>query len=178
MVQALSTFMDFCYLVWQNVLDESTLDAIDVAITKFHTYHIVFKDVGVHSNFSLPCQHSVKHFWLLIQMFGALNVLCSSITESKHIKAVKEPYWCSSHFEALGQMLLTNQRIDKLEVYHVSLTSHNMLNGPNIIHVVPPLPLPALALPRHDPDNEAVNMPQAITSVLARTRGKSAFLLV
>ena len=85
--------------------------------------------------------------------------------------------------QPLVQMLLTNQRIDKLELFHVSLTSHNMLNGPclvpNIIHIVPPLLLPALALPRHDPDDEAVNMPRAIASVLlARTRGKSAFLLV
>ena len=44
--------------------------------------------------------------------------------------------------------------------------------------VVSPLPLPALALPRHDPDDEAVNVPRAVTSVLlARTRGKSAFYL-
>ena len=91
-VQALSAFMDFCYLVHQNVLDESTLNAINVAITKFHASHVVFEDVGVHSHFSLPCQHLVKHFWVLIQMFGAPNGLCSSITESKHIKAVKEPY--------------------------------------------------------------------------------------
>ena len=102
MVQALSAFMDFCYLVRRNVLDESTLDAIDLAVARFHVYRIVFEDVGIRNNFSLPRQHSVKHFRLLIQMFGAPNGLCSSITESKHIKAVKEPYRRSSHFEALG----------------------------------------------------------------------------
>ena len=114
MVQALSAFMDFCYLVRRNIFDESTLDAIDISVAKFHAYRVVFEDVGVRSNFSLPRQHSMKHFRLLIEMFGAPNGLCSSITESKHIKAVKEPYRRSSHFEALGQMLLTNQRIDKL----------------------------------------------------------------
>ena len=109
MVQALSAFMDFCYLVRRNVLDESTLDAIDAAVDRFHAYRIVFEDLGIRNNFSLPRQHSVKHFRLLIQMFGAPNGLCSSITESKCIKAVKEPYRRSSHFEVLGQILLTNQ---------------------------------------------------------------------
>src|SRR6266436_1238849 len=130
MVQALSSFLDFCYLVRRNILDESTLDALDVAVTKFHEYRVVFEEVGVRSNFSLPRQHSIKHFRLLIQMFGAPNGLCSSITESKHIKAVKEPYRRSSHFEALGQMLLTNQRIDKLEACRVDLSSRDMLDGP------------------------------------------------
>jgi len=55
-----------------------------------------------------------KHYRQLVQLYGAPNELCSSITESKHIKAVKEPWRRSSHFEALGQMLLTNHRLDKL----------------------------------------------------------------
>jgi len=75
--------MDFCYLVRQNILDESTLDAIDAAIARFHANRVIFEDVGVRINFSLPHQHSMKHFRLLIQMFGAPNGLCSSITESK-----------------------------------------------------------------------------------------------
>jgi hypothetical protein len=178
MVQALSAFMDFCYLVRRNILDESTLEAIDVAVTKFHAYRVIFEDVGIRNNFSLPRQHSVKHFRLLIQMFGAPNGLCSSITESKHIKAVKEPYRRSNHFEALGQMLLTNQRIDKLDACRTHLTTRNMLDGPclapGVIPVFPPLPLP-----RHDPDDDAVNGPRAISSIsLAKSRGKSPFSLV
>ena len=177
MVQALSAFMDFCYLVRRNVLDESILDAIDTAVARFHAYRVIFEDVGIRNNFSLPRQHSVKHFRLLIQMFGAPNGLCSSITESKHIKAVKEPYRRSSHFEALGQMLLTNQRIDKLAAYRVSLTALKMLDGPclapGIAPIVPLLP------PRHDgdPDDGAVDAPRILASVsLARNRGtKSTF---
>ncbi|KAF9521566.1 hypothetical protein CPB83DRAFT_778511, partial [Crepidotus variabilis] len=36
-------------------------------------------------------QHALSHYVLLIILFGASNGYCSSITESKHIKAVKEP---------------------------------------------------------------------------------------
>jgi hypothetical protein len=181
MVQAISAFMDFCYLVRRNIFDESTLDAIDVAVTQFHAYRIVFQDVGIRNHFSLPRQHSVKHFRLLIQMFGAPNGLCSSITESKHIKAVKEPYRRSSHFEALGQMLLTNQRIDKLAACRVNFTARSMLDGPclapDVIPIIPPPPLPPV--PGPDPDDDAINGPRAATSVsLALTRGKSTFFLV
>ena len=49
--------------------------------------------------------------------------------ESKHIKAVKEPWHCSSHYKALGQMLLTNQQMDKLAASHVDFTKHGILKG-------------------------------------------------
>ena len=110
-------------------------------------------------------------------MFGAPNGLCSSITESKHIKAVKEPYRRSSHFEALGQILLTNQRNDKLAACRVSLTARKLLDGPclapGVIPIVPP------PFPGHDPDDGAVDVPRVLASVsLARNRGKSASWLV
>ena len=58
----------------------------------------------------------MKHYPHLIRQFGAPNGLCSSITESKHIKAVKRPYRRTNRFQALGQMLLINQRLNKLTV--------------------------------------------------------------
>jgi hypothetical protein len=62
-------------------------------------------------------------------MFGAPNGLCSSITESKHIKAVKQPWQCSSKYNALSQMLLTNQCLDKIAAARVDFTMHGMLKG-------------------------------------------------
>ena len=92
MVRTISTFLDFCYLARHDVLDEMTLDAMDNALKQFHTDHVIFQVSGVRpSGFSLPCQHSMMHHWYLIQKYGAPNGICSSITESKHIKAVKEP---------------------------------------------------------------------------------------
>lgn len=69
------------------------------------------------------------HYARGIHLFGAPNGLCSSITESKHIKAVKEPWRRSSRFNALGQMLLTNQRLDKLAASHNDFKSRGMLKG-------------------------------------------------
>ncbi|KAG5649624.1 hypothetical protein H0H81_002797 [Sphagnurus paluster] len=91
MVCALSAFLKFCYLVRQFELTEDTLAAIDTALDRFHVEREIFITSGVQKDFLLPRQHSLKHYRRLIQEFGAPNSLCSSITESKHIKAVKEP---------------------------------------------------------------------------------------
>ena len=61
--------------------------------------------------------------------FGAPNGLCSSITRSKHIKAVEEPWRWSSCWNALGQMLTTNARLDKLAAARADFTSCGMLEG-------------------------------------------------
>ncbi|KAJ7874543.1 hypothetical protein B0H14DRAFT_3083419 [Mycena olivaceomarginata] len=79
MVKCLSAFMDFCYLT------------------------------GVRDDISLPRQHALVHYVPSIKLFGSPNGLCSSITESKHIKAVKEPWRRSSRYKALPQMLRDNE---------------------------------------------------------------------
>ena len=129
MVHAIAAFMEFCYLVRRSQLHEDTLDQIDSSIARFHQECEIFKETGVHDNFSLPCQHSISHYRFLIQQFRAPNGLWSSITESKHIKVVKDPYRHSSCNELLGQMLLTNQQLDKLEATHVDFATCRMLKG-------------------------------------------------
>ncbi|KAI0309828.1 hypothetical protein OF83DRAFT_1278998 [Amylostereum chailletii] len=131
MVRALSAFLEFCYLVRRSTIDEDTLVAIDAALACFHVEREIFRDVGVRPDgFSLPRQHSMVHYVSHIKLFGAPNGLCSSITESKHIKAVKDPYRRTNHNEPLGQMLLINQRLDKLAAVRVDFTAREMLNGP------------------------------------------------
>jgi hypothetical protein len=130
MVRALRAFLEFCYIARRNVQDTQSLAALSDALERFHKYRIIFTECGVRMDgFALPRQHSLIHYLGLIRAFGAPNGLCSSITESKHIKAVKEPWRRSSRFEALGQMLLTNQRLDKLAASHVDFAKRGMLNG-------------------------------------------------
>ncbi|RXW17475.1 hypothetical protein EST38_g8379, partial [Candolleomyces aberdarensis] len=115
MVHAVRDFLEFAYLVRRSVITEDDLRQLDVLVAQFHQNREIFRDVGVRpEGFSLPRQHSMVHYRHLIQEFGAPNGLCSSITESKHIKAVKRPYRRSSRNKPLGQMLITNQRINKI----------------------------------------------------------------
>lgn len=133
MVRTFNAYMDFCYLVRRDIIDENTLDAIDNALSRFHQYRIVFQEAGVREpgpkGFALPRQHSMVHYRPHIQNFGAPNGLCSSITESKHIVAVKKPWRRSNRYEALKQMLVTNERLDKLAAARIDFGARGMLEG-------------------------------------------------
>ena len=96
---------------------------------------------GVRKNFLLPWQHALSHYPKLIRLFGSPNGLCSSITESKHIRAVKEPWRRSNRNEALGQILVTNQRLDQLAAARADFASRGMLDGTCISYVLQQLEL-------------------------------------
>ncbi|KAG1837010.1 hypothetical protein F4604DRAFT_1885875 [Suillus subluteus] len=128
-VHAFRAFLEFCYLVRRNTITESTLAEIQDALSHYHQHRTIFVESGAITTFSLPRQHSLVHYIYLIRQFGAPNGLCSSITESKHIKAVKEPWRRSSKYNALGQMLVTNQCLDKLAAARVDFANCGMLDS-------------------------------------------------
>ncbi|OJT12661.1 hypothetical protein TRAPUB_10793, partial [Trametes pubescens] len=131
MLLALSSFMDFCYLVRRPKITGQKLLDVEDALKHFHDARTIFADTGVRfDGFCLPQQHALNHYPRSIQLFGAPYGLCSSITESKHIRAVKEPWRHSNRFDALGQMLLTNQQVDKLAAAKVDFIARGMLEGP------------------------------------------------
>ena len=123
-------FLEFCYIVRCDIITEETLLELMDALNRFHQYRAIFVELGIQpEGFSLPRKHFLVHYHASIRAFGAPNGLCSSITESKHIVAIKDPWRCSNCYKALGQMLLTNQRLDKLAVVCVDFTDRGMLEG-------------------------------------------------
>jgi len=132
MTQAISSFLDICYIARRASLDHTALAAFDTALAKFYQLREVFHTTGVRpTGFSLPRQHSLSHYRHLIEEFGAPGGVCSSITESRHITAVKKPWRRSSRYKALGQMLVTNQRLDKLAAARVDFVNRGMLDPRN-----------------------------------------------
>ncbi|KAI6130712.1 hypothetical protein EDD16DRAFT_1515385 [Pisolithus croceorrhizus] len=112
----------------KNVITEDMLSDLKMALDHFHQYHEIFQEVGMHiDGFSLPHQHSLVHYGALIHLFGAPNGLCMSIMESKHIIAVKKPWWQSSKHNALGHMLWTNQCLTQLATAHADYEVCGML---------------------------------------------------
>ena len=98
--------------------------------------------------------------------------VCSSITESHHITAVKRPWQRSNHYEALGQILLMNQCLDKLAAARVDFVDRGML-PPTIFR---PQNLPATKINRDmedsDDDKELDSLEMVEGNVvLARTQG-------
>ncbi|KAI0639528.1 hypothetical protein C8Q77DRAFT_1214064 [Trametes polyzona] len=130
MVRAIADFIEACYVARKEALTESDLTQFERARDAFHRNRAVFQESGVRPDgFSLPRQHSLEHYPQHIRNFGAPNGLCTSITEAKHIKAVKEPWRRSNRYEPLGQMLLTNQRLDKLAAARIDFDARGMLQG-------------------------------------------------
>ena len=130
MVLAMQAFIDFCYIARQDIHDTHSLETLKAALERFHRHQDIFEECGIWiKGFNLPRQHLMIHYFQLICTFGAPNGLCSSITESKHIKAVKEPWRRSNRWNALGQMLITNSRLHKLAATRADFASHGMLEG-------------------------------------------------
>ena len=61
MVRAISAFLEFCYLVRRDEIDEDTLDSIDQALARYHHEREIFRGTGVRPDgFSLPRQHALS----------------------------------------------------------------------------------------------------------------------
>lgn len=128
MLKYISAFLDACYIIRQSDINEYTLKAFDNALKRFHTHRKNFRTSGVRpTGFGLPRQHSSVHYQYLTEQFGAPNGLCSSITESRHITAIKKPWRRSNRYKALGQMLTTNRRSDKLTAARADFVDWKML---------------------------------------------------
>jgi hypothetical protein len=163
MVRAISAYLDFCYIARKAELIECDLDDLDEALARFHKYRVVFQTSGVRAEgpegISLPCQHAMKHYRELIEWFGSPNGLCTSITEAKHIKAVKEPWRRTNRYNALGQMLLINQRIDKMAAAESDFRARGMLKDSLTVSVARSLDWVALLSSADKHDNMHMGEP-------------------
>ncbi|KAJ7443373.1 hypothetical protein FB451DRAFT_1437560 [Mycena latifolia] len=155
-VQAIGSFLDFCYLVQREDFYENTLDAIDAAVRKFHVDSEIFRQLNVRTDipggsnaFSLLLQHAMVHYRYGIEEYGAPG---------------GKPWRRSSRYEALSQMLQTNQRLDKLAAARTSFVERGML---------PPTYAPP-AVDLEDDDGGPIDeMRVEGNVVLARTRERS-----
>jgi hypothetical protein len=127
MIRCLRAFLEFCYIARQDVITEQLVAQLKDALRRFHFYRQIFVEIGVDPGSSLPRQHSLVHYVESIRLFGAPNGLCSSITEAKHIKAVKEPWRRTNRCQPLNQMLYINQRLDKFYAMQTDFTTRGML---------------------------------------------------
>lgn len=134
-VRTLCALLEFIYIARRNILDTNDIQEMHAALARFHQFREIFVTLGIRDpNTIPPRQHSLMHYPKLIRDFGAPNGLCSSITESEHIRSVKKPWRRSNRYNALGQMLTTNQRLNKLLAVRADFKSCGLLDG----HLVNP----------------------------------------
>src|SRR5436190_24087350 len=99
MVQCIAAFMECCYIARRNAITSSDLETFEQHLARFQDLRNIFVETGVRKSLSLPRQHALSHYVRKIELFGSPNGICSSITESMHIRAVKEPWRRSNRFE-------------------------------------------------------------------------------
>ena len=119
--------MDLCYIFRWNAITASARATAEALLKWFHELCQVFITEGVRESISLPHQHALPHYLTSIALFGSPNGLCSSITESKHIKAVKEPWRQLSQFRVLIQMLRTITQLEKLAALQCQFLQERLL---------------------------------------------------
>jgi hypothetical protein len=115
--------------VRRNAITASDLEAFERHLSKFYELRTVFVETGVRVSLSLPRQHSLIHYVSKIERFASPNGLCSSITESTHIRAVKEPWRRSSRSNPLRQMMKSISRGSKMTAIRRVFQNRGMLNG-------------------------------------------------
>lgn len=102
---------------------------MDGHLHRFQELRDVFRDENIRDGFALPRQHALSHFVRGIKLFGSPNGLCTSITESKHIRAVKRPWRATNKNNPLDQILDINTRLNKLAAARSEFGSRGMLCG-------------------------------------------------
>ncbi|KAJ3491298.1 hypothetical protein NLI96_g824 [Meripilus lineatus] len=129
MVRCLVAFTDFCYLARRSSHTTHDLHAMEESLQKFHGLRQIFEEYDIRPDgFCLPRQHALQHYVRSIILFGSPNGLCSSITESKHITAVKKPWRASNHHNPLSQILRTNVRLSKISAQRINFAHRGMLH--------------------------------------------------
>jgi len=176
-VKCLSSFLDASYIIRRQDIGVDDLAALDTALDNFWRLREVFRTEGVRPDgFSLPRQHALFHYRRHIEDFGAPGGLCSSITESRHITAVKKPWRRSNRHQALGQMLVINQRLDKLAAMYTDFVARGMLPAGNLPNRSLSVKPTKQVTPEDQDDDDGGPIEEDVLGhvVLARTRGKSS----
>jgi hypothetical protein len=129
MVECIQAFAECCYIARRNAITSTDLTAFEEHLKRFHHLRSIFIEAGVRTSISLPRQHSLVHYASKIERFASPNGVCSSITESTHITAVKKPWRRSNRNNALPQMMQTISRLYKLSALRQVFKNRGMLEG-------------------------------------------------
>ncbi len=130
MVRAIRAFLDFCYLVRRNIIDEYGLREIRNALERFRHYREIFVITGVRPDgISLPRQHSIFHYPSHIENFASPGGVCTSMSSPNILWRSRNPTDGRISTTLCSKILLTNERNDKLAAARVDFMARGMLEG-------------------------------------------------
>jgi len=76
-VKTVAAFLEFCYIARRNIITDDSLEQLKIALQSIHDSRHIFLGAvrtgdGI-SEFSLPQQHSMVHYYDHIKNFGSPN---------------------------------------------------------------------------------------------------------
>jgi hypothetical protein len=127
MVRACRELLECLYIIRADEHDDESLAELEKHEQLYVEFREIFRETGVRADFNLPRQHALFHWRPRIQDFGSMNGTCTTLVESKHRTAIKEPWRRSSKYEPMHQMLITNSRMTQLRACATAFRKHGLL---------------------------------------------------
>ncbi|KAG1732870.1 uncharacterized protein EDB91DRAFT_1238678 [Suillus paluster] len=100
------SILDFSYFAQLQVQTTESLEALQTALTVFHTNKDILKELTVREHFNIPKLHQLSHYVQSITLFGAADGFNTELPERLHIDFAKDSYRASNKQDYEEQMAL------------------------------------------------------------------------
>jgi hypothetical protein len=124
--RAASAMLDFIYLASLSIHTDTSINALEDALRRFHDDKEVFQELGGRTaeNFDLNKLHSLMHYPESIRSRGALDGYNTEWSERLHIDYAKKGYRASNHINFTPQMTAWLTRREKVVFFRRYLEWH------------------------------------------------------
>ncbi|KAG1791759.1 uncharacterized protein HD556DRAFT_1432872 [Suillus plorans] len=100
------SILDFSYYAQLHIQMTEFLEALQTALTVFHTNKDILKELAVREHFNIPKLHQLSHYVQSITLFGAADGFNTELPERLHIDFAKDSYRASNKRDYEEQMAL------------------------------------------------------------------------
>jgi hypothetical protein len=119
-LKAVIAVLDFIYYARLPVHTNTTLDLLDEALARFHSFKDVFIEHDIRADFNINKVHSMIHYSESIRQLGAADGYNTETPERLHIEFAKRAYLATNRRHFFGQMtayLEQRERVAKFDAY-------------------------------------------------------------
>ncbi|KAJ6497170.1 hypothetical protein C8R47DRAFT_972715 [Mycena vitilis] len=114
LIRAVRGVLDFLYLAQYPTQSSETLVLLHSALQSFHDNKQIFVDLGIRADFNFPKLHNLRHYPLIIKLFGSTDNYNTEYTERLHIDLAKDAYRATNRKDEYTQMTLWLERKEKV----------------------------------------------------------------
>jgi hypothetical protein len=129
LIRAVRAALDFLYLAQYPMHTTETLDHLQDTLQRFHNNKSIFIALGIRENFNIPKLHNLRHYLLVIRLFGTTDNYNTEYTERLHIDLAKDAYRATNRKDEYLQMTLWLERKEKV-LWHQKFIRWRLAGSP------------------------------------------------